>query len=41
MYIRPNNIQQNFETIYRDTCGWSYITDIMTMYTQFTYINIY
>ena len=38
MYIRPNNIQWNFDTIYCDTCGGSYITN-MAMYTQFTFIN--
>ena len=37
--IRPNNIQQNLDTIYWDKCGKSNITNIMTMYTQFTYIN--
>ena len=28
--IRPNNIQWNFNAIYRNTCGQSYIKNIMT-----------
>ena len=39
MYIKHNNIQWNFNTVFRDTYRQSYITNIMAVYTQFTCIN--